>query len=706
MAYDGKAPSDDDLLRLVGDERKRSVGFDHDEELRKARERALNYYKGNMPDVVAMPNRSKAVSTDTRDAIETILPDLVEILAGGDDVAAFVPVGKEDEAGARQETDYVNHVVFNQNDGWLTIYSFIKDALQLKTGVVKWWWDEYATEERFEGKTAMEVAQIQQDGGEIGEITEREPDGMYAQAQPEPLYDLTVKYNTGKLCLGAIAPEDFTVGKDTIALRDATYCAHKSRVRAQDLIADGISREIVDRLPAYETQDEEIDLARDQAGENDETNGGGANDLREVEVVEHHIRVLKGDKLCLYRVKTGGGETILIEKEEVDRIQIAAITPFIVTHRFYGESVSEHMEEIQKIKTAITRAYLDSIYFALNQRMEVADTGVNEYTIADLLRNEPGHPVRVKAAGTVNAIQAGGIGFQPLDALEYFNTVGEQRTGIVRAAQGLTPDTLHETAKGALALLGQAQKRVRMIARTFAETGFKDLFLGVHALLRQHATKAATVRLRGEWVDVAPTSWSVRNDMTIEIGLGASGREQELVAMREMVGMMFQIVQMQGGVEGPFVTADNVYNTLKRLFEKSGMKAPELFVTDPKTLPPQQPKPDPKMIEAQEKLKLQAQEGQAKLQMAQQEGQARFQMEQQRQAADVQIEQQRFQLEAQLKREQMAAELGLKREQLSAELNLKREQLAAELALKRELGMVNAQMSMATSEVSPGGEPG
>src|SRR5690606_26922049 len=106
------------------------------------------------------------------------------------------------------------------------------------------------------------------------------------------------------------------------------------------------------------------------------------------------------------------------------------------------------------------------------------------------------------------------LSFEPYQALEYFNTVAEQRTGIVRNAQGLNPDTLHDTAGGAFALMAAAQKRLRLIARIFAETGLKDLYLGVHATIRESATAERMVKLRGKWVPVDPSKWGERNDMT------------------------------------------------------------------------------------------------------------------------------------------------------------------------------------------------
>ena len=69
-------------------------------------------------------------------------------------------------------------------------------------------------------------------------------------------------------------------------------------------------------------------------------------------------------------------------------MQFAAITPFPVTHRFYGQSVMDLVMSIQLISTAVLRGYLDSIYFALNQRAEISETRSSENTIADFLRNE------------------------------------------------------------------------------------------------------------------------------------------------------------------------------------------------------------------------------------------------------------------------------------------------------------------------------
>ncbi|WP_269715776.1 portal protein [Caulobacter sp. NIBR2454] len=700
--------TDEELLGLVGDEAKRSIGFDYDHELTTQRERALNYRKGVMPDLKALPNRSKAVSTDVADAIETILPDLIEIFTGGDDVVSFQPVGPEDEEGAEQETDYTRHVFFQRNNGWLNLYTAFKDACEAKTGILTWAWEEGEAEkpETFDDKVEAEANVIMVEAEERGGTVER-------TANEDGTINLTVTWpKKGRVKIYAVAPEDFTVAKDTtLDLQAATYCAMRSRIRAQQLIADGMDREAVERIPAYgASRDEQIDRARDTAGEDDETGHGGQGDMRLVEIVVHYIRRADEDgTLRIWRVVTGGEDTVLLDKHEVDQIPFSVFTPYIVTHRLHGESVADKLMEVQKIRTALLRMFLDSGYFALNQRYEVGSDHSNDWTVQDLLRNEPGVPVRSKTGTAVRAISAGALNFDPVQALEYMATVSEQRTGIVRNAQGLNPDTLHDTATGAAALMQAAQKRIKLIARSFAETGLKPAFLGIHALIRKHATAGDKFQLRQKWVDVKPTNWGTRNDMTIEVGNGASGVAQELQVLGNILGAQKELVAMQGGVQGPFVNAANLHHTLTRYVEKSGQKNPNLYFSDPNAPPdpsaPQpEPKPDPEM------MKLQAQQ---EAEQAKTAGQLQLQRE--KNAAEIELQREKLAMEAEAERENMRHKHVLEMEQLREELAMEREKLRAQLATQREVELIKAanqhnanlaKLNTSVSQVEAGGQPG
>src|SRR5437763_9835694 len=71
-----------------------------------------------------------------------MMPALMDIFCSGEEVVEFHPIGEEDVAAAEQETDYVNHVFMQKNPGFLILYSFIKDALLSKVGIVKVWWEQ------------------------------------------------------------------------------------------------------------------------------------------------------------------------------------------------------------------------------------------------------------------------------------------------------------------------------------------------------------------------------------------------------------------------------------------------------------------------------------------------------------------------------------------------------------------------------------
>lgn len=639
--------------RLCSDERRASVGYEHDEELYAQREQALNYYKGEMPDVKALPNRSKACSSDVSDAVETVMPDLLEIFTASDDVATFSPVGPEDEEAASQESDYLNHVVYEQNAGWFQLYTAFKDALLVKTGLWKWWWDDYRyTEETIEGLNLVQFQQLVMQsedptsGFEIVEVEEGEPTDLGA------MVSVTIRQRDGggKACFEAVDPVDLMVGRDTVRLSEATYVAHRTRVRAQSLIEQGYDPDVIAKLPSYDSDEsEEIEQARDTAGETDEESE--TNILRMVEVIEHYVRVDYDEdgQTELYKVLTGGDEAVVVDIEAVDSIPFAAITPYPVAHRFFGRSLADLMIEIQKIKTALLRLMLDSGYFALNQRVEVNMDRANEFTITDLLNNTPGRPVRSKGEA-IRPISAGSLAFDVQGALEYVATMGEQRSGIVRNAQGLNPDTLHDTKGGAEMLASAAQKRVRMIARVFAETGVKDLFMGLHDMLRKHGTEVETVKLKGAWVPVSPASWRRRKDMTIDIGVGSGGRMEELAAMRELQGFFASVMEMQAGVAGnpmagPFVTAKNVYEGGKRYIERLGIKGVDAVWTEP----------DEQAMQAM--MQPPQQEDPAQAEMAKAQGQ--MQMEVMKLNSKAEIDKYRADLEAQLELRKQDIEASL-----------------------------------------------
>ena len=91
-----------DLKAMLASERADALAAISAAKLMEERADAMDYYLGDMrKDMPAQEGRSRAVSTDVADTIEGLMPNLMDIFAGSDEVVRFEPVGPEDEAAAQ-----------------------------------------------------------------------------------------------------------------------------------------------------------------------------------------------------------------------------------------------------------------------------------------------------------------------------------------------------------------------------------------------------------------------------------------------------------------------------------------------------------------------------------------------------------------------------------------------------------------------------
>lgn len=422
-----------------------------------------------------------------------------------------------------------------------------------------------------------------------------------AEQQAPQLHDVKVVRKKTSHCARVVPvpPEEFGIARNARSIKDAGYCFHEVRRRESDLIAEGYDADQIKGLPSYTIIAGLEPNARDTVDESRSGHGddGGINKAnREIRVTEHYVRVnYKGDgKACLYRVTTAGqaGE-ILIRNGVPDIVQVdvppfAAMTPFIVTHRFFGKSVADFVMDIMRIKTALMRGLLDNTYLALNPRNEVAEEGASENTLDDLLISRPGGIVRVKRSGTVTPLVHPDISAGIYPAIQYMDATREWRTGVTRQGSGLDANALqNQTATSANQLFTAAQARIKLIARIFAETGIRDLFSLLHGTIRKNGSVAQTVRLRNQWVQVDPRDWKTRNDMTVTVGLGSGGKEQQLVGAQLLIGAQ------EKAIAAGMVSPKNLYNSAKMLTKLLGHKDVDEFFTPPQPDDPEADKPIP-----------------------------------------------------------------------------------------------------------------
>jgi hypothetical protein len=707
-----------EIRALLAAEKADALASVNASKLSQSRADAMDYYNGDMSaHMPTQPGRSSAVSSDVSDTIDGLLPGLLEIFCGGDEVVQFAPVGPEDVKQAEQETDYVNHVFMNQNPGFMILYTFMKDALLSKVGVVKIWTEE---EEEYEEETYLNQT------GDALAVMAQDPDIEIVEHTPMPGDVHDVKVRKTKKCkrhiVEPVPPEEFGISRNAKSVKDATYTFHETRTTVGDLIDRGYDEDQVMALPSEtEFSDNNEVQTRDTVDESTASSNSDTMNKRQrlVVVTEHYLKADidgKGES-CINKIMTGGSQCEVLNRkgkpdiEEVEYAPFAAMTPSPMPHRFFGKSVADMVMDIQRIKTALVRGMLDNLYLHNNPRVEVAKSHANENTLDDLMISRIG--------GVVRTAQPGGVAWQVVPditaslypALQYFDATREWRTGVTRQGQGIDAEALqNQSATAVNQVMSAAQARMKMIARVFAETGIRDLFSLLHAQIRRHGDQAETVRLRNQWVPVDPRQWKHRKDLTINVGLG-SGNKQERIAGLNMLIMLQKEALLAGKTN--LVSDAGLYNSAKEMAKLLDYRDPEQFFLDPTATnemgqlknPPPPPQPSPEML----KVQIEQQKAQAEIQLKQADIHMRGQELQAKAAMDAQADQrkaeiERFQAEADIATNdrKIAADIALAERKFELEAELKRMEFAleqhrtaADIEMKREAHGLQMQSNVA-----------
>lgn len=635
-----------------------------EEHLKADRERNYRYYLGETEPAPA--GRSQAVSWDVFETVESMMPDLVEIFLSGDNIGEYEPVGAEDEAFAEQATDYINYILQKQNPGFLIFCTWIKDALLSKAGIVRAYWAEHdkVIDRQYRGVSELQLAQLLD--GEIEVLEQRmydDPADVQARQQaqasvnalaPEAqaqvmaylaqpvaqLFDVKLRraVKKGRVYIDNVQPENFVITPRAKTVPASDIVGEFKMLTRSDMLELGYDRAQVEGVRSFEALVDGEGIA--QIADDDSSAGwpqeaSTDDSTEEFRVFDGHIRLdYDGDGLAEWRHVVRAGNVTLVN-DESDGPDFCVLTPILIPHRLIGMALADTVAPIQQSSTAMQRQYIDSLMLANNPRTYVnMKAGVN---LDDLLNNRIGGLIRGNGPvqEAVAPLQTSVVADAALQGIEFMDSRREVRTGVTRYNQGLDADSLNKTATGVTKIMSAGDARKRMMARIMAETGVKDLFRLLLRLVVNNQDKAATIRLRGQWVQVDPSPWSAEMDVTIETGRG-SGDKTQLVGILQLI-LDAQKEAMAVGL--PMVDAKKLYNTMESMLKAAGIKNVDKYFNDPAKMPEQpaqQPQESPEAAMARATVEAE----QIKAQVKQQEIQANLQikgMELQMKQIDLQI---------------------------------------------------------------------
>ena len=683
-APDSRGMSYEEIAKIVSSEitaaqRRDSVAYS------ESTERALDYFNGVMHrDTPAPPGRSKAQSNDVADTVGWIMPGLMRVFFSGDTMGEFQMQLPEDEEAARQATDYINYVFLRECDGYTVGWNAMHDALTVRIGIMKAWWDD-TPEYRIELMSGISEEQFvsltNEPDVEVLEHTAIPPMEVEGYEPIPPTHNLKIKklLRPGKIKVAAVPPNEFLIDARATDVHDARFLGTKTRETRSDLIKMGHDRDKVMAAPVNNALTGNDNFLPSQNDITNWTETAFRNDkaMEEVDYYELYVLLDKdGDGIAEWvQVLMAGGtgvNNILSCETWGDPVPFAKLTPYDIPHQFYGRSIADDVMDVQQRKTVITRNMLDNFYLQQMQQKAVQEGAILN---PDELENpQIGGTIRVKQGVPVNLaympIVTPFIGEAALAVLEHEDKVIEKRTGITQASAALDPDQLqNQTAAAAHLIADASHSRQELIARNFAEGGYADIYRIMLKLSVKHQDRARTIRLRGKWIDVDPRAWNAEMDVTINVGLGTGSKERDMMMLEQIYAKQKEAIQALGE-DNPMVTPSRVWHTVDQMVNAAGLKNTEQYfakISDEdwaKYQQSKQGKPDPKMEEAKAKIEVEKQ----KLAANQQADQAKAQQ-------DMQIAQMKLQNERELGMAKLKMEYELRMQEMQMEAALKSQQM-------------------------------
>lgn len=713
-----KKLDDDELASLIEGEIEDAKDLFVDSESDLAT--AIDYYNGVMDDLeVVSEGRSSVVITTIAEAVEWLHAGLMRIFTSTDKLFLYQPNSAASRKFAKEATDYINHKFFNKCNGYVVLNDVIHDALLLRNGILKHWWDP--TPEKvsrvYDGLTDEALAELaEKKGTKIVQHSQEEipqpPDPVFGPVPPIIIHSVRCEHQMpGKMCVEALPREDFLIDRFAKSINDARFVAHRFFPTRSDLIARGYDKDLILSIPSDTSSSTSGDDLTEQARRLTHwTDRGKSNEhdpsMDQVEAYECYVRAdVDGDGIAEWRyvLKVGApvgkgsgnlskGATILENEEWEDDHPFTDIVVQRMPHRFEGRSVYDVLRTIQRVNTVLTRQMLDNMYVHNLPQRKYRAGGVTAAGMMEMLNPTFGGAIELTDMDAVEDMEIPFFGKDALPILEFFNTEAEKRTGVSRATQALNADALNQqkTATQAMIDQGAQYSKQEQYGRTLSEMGFKRLGRCLLRLYVKHQTETEEIPVGDEFKEVNPSEWDPEMDLIVSVGLGTGSREKDLMAL-QMIGVEQEKIVATLGVANPVVTPTMIRNRLARQVETANIRSPELYFAE---ITPDMEKAimeqaanqkDPKVQEAEAKIQADVMKNQADMELKKQDLEFKAQLQVQQQQVDIQHQERKLQMEMAMKSAETRASIALEREKAQAQMALRREEMLMEYELKREM---------------------
>ena len=355
-------------------------------------------------------------------------------------------------------------------------------------------------------------------------------------------------------------------------MSDFYVCGHTADMRVADLLDMGFDLDELEGIQGgrYSAMDDEAEFERRgyTIDEDDDENMTVASRKIAVTNAFMELDINGTGKPRLYQFLCVGPSYKVLNFYEAD------IAPYVFQvdeepHAFFGTSLVDLVMFDQDAATSMLRGILDNVALTNNPALQIVDGQAN---VDDLLNNEIGRIVRVKSPQAVSEMVVPFTAGSTLPALQYFDQLVDNKTGVSKMAQGLDPDVLKSATATSVAASVEGQAgQAEVIARNLAEGGMRRLFSIILDLAIKNIDAEEVVRLNNQFVPVQPAAFDPEMDLIVNVGIG-TGREQErAAAIMQAFTIQQQIYTTYGPMNG-VVTLTQMRNAMADLLALGGIR--------------------------------------------------------------------------------------------------------------------------------------
>lgn len=527
-------------------------------------------------------NQSQIVASDTYDTIEWILPDLLEIFNGD----IFSVTCEQYPEVAIKIQKKINQMFNERPNGFIPKYTYFKDALIYKHAVAKSYVERKVktTIERLPDMLLSDFNRLREDAT-IGHVF---PDYKVVTLPQNPLMGVdTLHYNVTNIRIQRKYDEEPVIRTEILSPDEYRFSHQKDeygvplfQAHAKVVTWDYLKKKrdqyrygknVDDIIPSVSLEMQEFINSSlyedDLPGSFDDTL---KNDLlRPVEIWECHTKIdVNGDGLTedIIALYVPNNNILLdLQLNDVGNM-FHRITNCIDTHKFLGISISEQLEDLQKLNTALQRNLVDNLS-RINYGYWRLDPN-NLTALSDILAHAGF--IRAPKDG-VERLSPTPLGMDIYHALEFFRSKEENKLGVTRYSQGTQGESLNRTAEGIRRIMRASSKRIRLIARIYSETGLSDL-----ASFYAH--------IASRYIFQIPEN--VKVTAKCSVGAAEADQEDSIKQLDYLLNLVVGLAQ-----KGIYVTSpQKIYNIVREVAIAMN-RNPEDFVENPKDNPQAQGNP-------------------------------------------------------------------------------------------------------------------